>query len=122
MRIQLMAFSSDIFKCLRIENSLSKIGPNVRLHNRDWAKHLFVMPFNVDSKKIPHQPTTYIINKAIPNAMPERPSKKQRREDYRAAVTEANEDASGASAPVLPKKRFYRQRAHANPFSDHLLT
>lgn len=22
----------------------------------------------------------------------------------------------------LPKKKFYRQRAHANPFSDHALT
>jgi hypothetical protein len=28
-----------------------------------------------------------------------------------------------AAAPVvkLPQKRFFRQRAHANPFSDHLL-
>jgi hypothetical protein len=25
------------------------------------------------------------------------------------------------SIPKLPQKRFFRQRAHANPFSDHLL-
>lgn len=30
---------------------------------------------------------------------------------------------AGATASVvkLPQKRFFRQRAHANPFSDHLL-
>lgn len=34
----------------------------------------------------------------------------------------ADADAD-AAAPVvkLPQKRFFRQRAHANPFSDHLL-
>jgi len=41
-------------------------------------------------------------------------SKKQKRDDYRASFQE--------SAGELPKKKFYRQRAHANPFSDHDLT
>lgn len=40
--------------------------------------------------------------------------KRQKREDYRAAMKQ-----EGASE--LPRKKFYRQRAHANPFSDHQL-
>jgi tRNA (guanine-N7-)-methyltransferase len=39
--------------------------------------------------------------------------KKQKREEYRAAQREGVKE--------LPKKKFYRQRAHANPFSDHQL-
>ncbi|CAJ2505315.1 Uu.00g127090.m01.CDS01 [Anthostomella pinea] len=42
------------------------------------------------------------------------PNKRQKREDYRRAQRE-----TGTSE--LPQKRFYRQRAHANPFSDHHL-
>ncbi|KXX81569.1 tRNA (guanine-N(7)-)-methyltransferase [Madurella mycetomatis] len=41
-------------------------------------------------------------------------NKRQKREDYRAAMRE-----EGVSE--LPRKKFYRQRAHANPFSDHRL-
>jgi len=44
------------------------------------------------------------------------PSKKQKRKDYRTSLDEQNE---GENEVALPKKRFYRQRAHANPFSDH---
>lgn len=40
--------------------------------------------------------------------------KRQKREEYRAAMRQ-----EGASE--LPRKKFYRQRAHANPFSDHQL-
>ncbi|KAI1387452.1 putative methyltransferase [Hypoxylon trugodes] len=47
--------------------------------------------------------------------MPGAPNKKQKREDYRLAQKE-----NGATN--MPKKKFYRQRAHANPFSDHRLT
>jgi hypothetical protein len=43
------------------------------------------------------------------------PLKRQKREDYRA--TQKDE-----GLPQLPKKKFYRQRAHANPFSDHDLS
>ncbi|KAL8770039.1 MAG: hypothetical protein Q9209_004077 [Squamulea sp. 1 TL-2023] len=43
------------------------------------------------------------------------PSKRQKREDYR----KAHKDDGFVE---LPKKKFYRQRAHANPFSDHQLT
>lgn len=43
------------------------------------------------------------------------PGKKQKREEYRAAQREEG-------VKELPKKKFYRQRAHANPFSDHQLS
>ncbi|KAF1981223.1 hypothetical protein K402DRAFT_342883 [Aulographum hederae CBS 113979] len=42
-------------------------------------------------------------------------SKKQKRDNYRSSILQ-----DGNSE--LPKKKFYRQRAHANPFSDHALT
>lgn len=46
--------------------------------------------------------------------------KRQKREDYRATMQKGG--GIGESGLVeLPKKRFYRQRAHANPFSDHVL-
>lgn len=45
-----------------------------------------------------------------------RMSKKLKRDAYRATLS-----ASAAAAGELPKKKFYRQRAHANPFSDHIL-
>ncbi|KAK3381412.1 putative methyltransferase-domain-containing protein [Podospora didyma] len=41
-------------------------------------------------------------------------NKRQKREDYRAALQEE-------ASTELPRKKFYRQRAHANPFSDHHL-
>ena len=44
-----------------------------------------------------------------------RPNKRQKRQDYRDAQR-------NSSTPTLPNKKFYRQRAHANPFSDHRLT
>lgn len=43
------------------------------------------------------------------------PNKRQKREEYKNSYRE-----EGTSE--LPKKKFYRQRAHANPFSDHQLT
>ncbi|KAL0469949.1 putative methyltransferase domain-containing protein [Neurospora intermedia] len=46
--------------------------------------------------------------------MSEPKNKRQKREDYRAALR-----ANGVTE--LPRKKFYRQRAHANPFSDHSL-
>ena len=42
------------------------------------------------------------------------PIKRQKRVEYR----KAHKDENSAE---LPKKKFYRQRAHANPFSDHQL-
>lgn len=44
-----------------------------------------------------------------------RAKKKLKREEYRAGL-------DAAARGELPKKKFYRQRAHANPFSDHVLT
>lgn len=35
--------------------------------------------------------------------------------------TDAQKEASSLNKFGLPKKKFYRQRAHANPFSDHQL-
>ena len=43
--------------------------------------------------------------------------KRQKREDYR--KTHMMKEGGNVE---LPKKKFYRQRAHANPFSDHQLT
>ncbi|KAF2804828.1 uncharacterized protein BDZ99DRAFT_467081 [Mytilinidion resinicola] len=48
--------------------------------------------------------------------MPGAPKKRQKREEYKESLSK--DDQNGA----LPKKKFYRQRAHANPFSDHSLT
>ena len=45
------------------------------------------------------------------------PNKRQKRNDFR-----ANLQSSTNGKPLeAPKKKFYRQRAHANPFSDHAL-
>ncbi|KAL2799587.1 putative methyltransferase-domain-containing protein [Aspergillus keveii] len=56
------------------------------------------------------------------------PAKRQKREEFRRKVAAATTEPSGdgsASPPGsvlnLPQKKYYRQRAHANPFSDHLL-
>ena len=43
--------------------------------------------------------------------MPAEPPKRQKREEYEKSLL--------ADEAALPKKKFYRQRAHANPFSDH---
>lgn len=58
----------------------------------------------MDAVEIPSTPATDIVTI----------SKKQKRDNYRASFQD--------SAGELPKKKFYRQRAHANPFSDHDLT
>ncbi|KPI46030.1 tRNA (guanine-N(7)-)-methyltransferase [Cyphellophora attinorum] len=44
-------------------------------------------------------------------------NKRQKREEYRKTQFAAQNGGKLA----LPKKKFYRQRAHANPFSDHNL-
>jgi tRNA (guanine-N7-)-methyltransferase len=44
------------------------------------------------------------------------PAKRQKREQYKKSLIGDGQNAA------LPKKKFYRQRAHANPFSDHSLT
>lgn len=49
--------------------------------------------------------------------MPKSRGRKQKREEYRAHLDQQNEEG----AAELPRKKFYRQRAHANPFSDHNL-
>ena len=48
------------------------------------------------------------------------PNKKLKREEYRKAQRESKDEQT--QKVQLPKKKFYRQRAHANPFSDHNLT
>lgn len=40
--------------------------------------------------------------------------KRANREKFHAARDQGN-------VAQMPRKRFYRQRAHANPFSDHAL-
>ncbi|KAL3464755.1 putative methyltransferase-domain-containing protein [Aspergillus heterothallicus] len=56
------------------------------------------------------------------------PAKRQKREEFRKKVAAATAETSsdGAASPAgsvlhLPQKKYYRQRAHANPFSDHML-
>lgn len=52
---------------------------------------------------------------APPAARPKGGEKKrQKREEYRTNLQNAGSE--------LPQKKYYRQRAHANPFSDHALT
>ena len=46
---------------------------------------------------------------------PQQPSKRLKRENYRNVPQPDGQ-------VTMPKKKFYRQRAHANPFSDHQLT
>lgn len=46
------------------------------------------------------------------------PVKRQKRDDYRRQLQEQQEDDKNVK---MPQKRFFRQRAHANPFSDHKL-
>lgn len=59
------------------------------------------------------------------------PRKRLRREAYRReqerghasdAERKGKEGQERGAVVGLPRKRFYRQRAHANPFSDHFLT
>ncbi|KAJ9602397.1 tRNA (guanine-N(7)-)-methyltransferase (tRNA(m7G46)-methyltransferase) [Cladophialophora chaetospira] len=52
------------------------------------------------------------------------PNKRQKREEYKKAQVDfkASANGPGGGKIELPKKKFYRQRAHANPFSDHALT
>jgi tRNA (guanine-N7-)-methyltransferase len=50
------------------------------------------------------------------STMPGEPAKRQKREAYKKSLTTDEQNAA------LPQKKFYRQRAHANPFSDHSLT
>lgn len=51
------------------------------------------------------------------------PKRKQEYRDEqiqkRVKIDELKDEASAAEAGKLPRKRYYRQRAHSNPFSDH---
>ena len=47
--------------------------------------------------------------------MPGEPEKRKKREAHKDLIV-----ANGQNA-MLPQKKYYRQRAHANPFSDHSL-
>lgn len=54
------------------------------------------------------------------------PLKRQKRTAEVAAAqshktSQDNKDNVGTGEVKMPKKKFYRQRAHANPFSDHQL-
>jgi hypothetical protein len=49
------------------------------------------------------------------------PAKRIKREEYRAALQAQQGSADDGSVIKMPQKKFFRQRAHANPFSDHRL-
>jgi tRNA (guanine-N7-)-methyltransferase len=55
--------------------------------------------------------------------MPGPPNKRQKRNDYKKAQENLKllGNGTGSGNIELPKKKFYRQRAHANPFSDHAI-
>ena len=75
------------------------------------------------AKKLKHQLSTVrvsytlkiLLAHIIMELQRQPPPKRQKREDYRKAQ-------KAEAQSELPKKKFYRQRAHANPFSDHQLT
>lgn len=48
------------------------------------------------------------------------PAKRIKREEYRRELA-AQQSADDGSVIKMPQKKFFRQRAHANPFSDHKL-
>ncbi|KAF4768101.1 hypothetical protein N7455_012150 [Penicillium solitum] len=48
------------------------------------------------------------------------PAKRVKREEYRRKV-QAQQESTDGSVIKMPQKKFFRQRAHANPFSDHRL-
>ncbi|PWY80633.1 hypothetical protein BO70DRAFT_362583 [Aspergillus heteromorphus CBS 117.55] len=61
-----------------------------------------------------------------PATMTPPPPKRQKRDEYRKHAAEAasakpDGETTAIAHVKLPKKKFYRQRAHANPFSDHQL-
>ncbi|CCH62346.1 hypothetical protein TBLA_0H00540 [Henningerozyma blattae CBS 6284] len=50
-----------------------------------------------------------------------RANKEENRKELKHVKIVVDEDAKKLKKIDLPKKRFYRQRAHSNPFSDHQL-
>jgi hypothetical protein len=69
-------------------------------------------------KTLNSNPNKTIFPMATPVSAPAsgRPqTKRQKRAEYLAAQ-------ETKSSAALPQKKFYRQRAHANPFSDHQLS
>lgn len=55
------------------------------------------------------------IRSQIIATMPGTAEKHKKREAYRSSLR------ADKASTALPRKKFYRQRAHANPFSDHNL-
>jgi hypothetical protein len=73
---------------------------------------LFISSYTTGLKNVEYQVRT--------DTMAGPPHKKQKREEYKKA--QQNFIDGSTKSIDLPKKKFYRQRAHANPFSDHNLT
>lgn len=66
--------------------------------------------------------STYNLVDPIPKMTTQPPVKRQKREEYRQTLAAQQQAADTDVADVkLPQKKFFRQRAHANPFSDHRL-
>lgn len=74
-------------------------------HDQDWPPG--------DKTQLPSKTEDTIRNSHQMSEPP--PPKRQKREDYRSA------HRADETSTELPRKKFYRQRAHANPFSDHRL-
>ena len=78
------------------------------------SKNLPKQQISEQLSRLKFRPGSHLLDHIIA-IMAGPPNKRQKREDYKNTYRE-----EGTSE--LPKKKFYRQRAHANPFSDHQLT
>jgi hypothetical protein len=93
---------------------LRKKSPHLRQHIHTcshWAN------FYISRIAIPRPIEKEFLPGKLQNKMTTPPPKRQKRDEYRKATAEASDVAD----IKLPKKKYYRQRAHANPFSDHAL-
>lgn len=79
--------------------------------------------FLVSSPRFFSPATQFSIPVVIQKMTTPVPAKRQQREEYRRKIQEQAERGGDGdlSSVKMPQKRFFRQRAHANPFSDHNL-
>jgi len=61
------------------------------------------------------------VSPAASSGPPVPPSSTKGKYSGRGARDRYREDLANRDEAKLPQKRFFRQRAHANPFSDHQL-
>lgn len=89
-----------------------------KLWSKRWGRDfLKLVDFGLfDFSTFPASPGCQIFTMATQNP----PAKRVKREEYRRKV-QAQQESTDGSVIKMPQKKFFRQRAHANPFSDHRL-